>query len=480
MTSPSPVRVRDVQVNGHLDPQLSRWLWMVKWLLLIPHFVVLAALWLAFAVSTAIAFFSILFLGRYPQSLFQFNLGVLRWTWRVGYYGYSALATDRYPPFTLRDVPDYPATLDIAYPHQLSRGLVLVKWWLLALPHYLILAFMVGGTSLVIGQGTSASRAWSVSLGSSGLLGVIVFFAAIALLFTRRYPQGLYDLALGFMRWFFRVLAYCTLMTDQYPPFRLDQGGQEPKTSASAISQVEMDDASDPNRTRRPSAAAPIVALIIGAVALLPALGLMVAGGAAGWLNSQRDASGFVSTGNHAVRTPTAVATAENLDIHFDRDQFAWAIPDEFGTIRIAATPGSGQPIFVGIAQQSDVDAWLAGIAHSHFSTIRNGNLVFDVVPGLPQAPRPAEQGFWEAQAVGTGRQSIQWPVHSGRWAVVIANADGSPGVNADVSIGARIPSLAGVAIVLILGGAMFGLIGLVLIVVAAVGLGRWVSADVH
>ena len=191
MTSPSPVRVRDVQVNGHLDPQLSRWLWMVKWLLLIPHFVVLAALWLAFAVSTAIAFFSILFLGRYPQSLFQFNLGVLRWTWRVGYYGYSALATDRYPPFTLRDVPDYPATLDIAYPHQLSRGLVLVKWWLLALPHYLILAFMVGGTSLVIGQGTSASRAWSVSLGSSGLLGVIVFFAAIALLFTRRYPQGL-------------------------------------------------------------------------------------------------------------------------------------------------------------------------------------------------------------------------------------------------------------------------------------------------
>ena len=175
-----------VEVQARLDEPLSRWLWLVKWLLAIPHHIVLVFLWIAFAVVTVIAFFAILFTGRYPRSLFDFNLGVLRWSWRVGYYTYSALGTDRYPPFSLGEEPDYPATLDIAYPERLSRGLVLVKWWLLAIPQYAIVAVFAGGAAYTADSG----HTWQADGLDGGLIGLLVFFAAIALLFAGRYRAG--------------------------------------------------------------------------------------------------------------------------------------------------------------------------------------------------------------------------------------------------------------------------------------------------
>jgi hypothetical protein len=214
---PHPLRL-----NGELTEPLNRWLWLVKWLLLLPHVIVLAFLWVGFAVVTVVAFFAILFTGRYPQGLFDFNRGVLRWTWRVTYYGYGALGTDRYPPFTLADVPDYPARLELDRPAELSRGLVLVKWWLLALPHYLILAALAGAATVPADDTTQ--RASGV-----GVLALGVLFAGISLLFRGMYPRGLFDLVMGINRWTMRVVVYATLMTDVYPPFRLDQGGDDPR-----------------------------------------------------------------------------------------------------------------------------------------------------------------------------------------------------------------------------------------------------------
>ncbi len=210
-----------LRLEGHLDPDLGRWKWLVKWFLAIPHFVVLAFLWVAFVVLTFVAFFAILFTGRYPRSIFEFNVGVLRWSWRVAYYATSVLGTDRYPPFTLNAV-EYPASLDVAYPEHLSRGLVLVKSWLLAIPHLLIVG------ALTASWGTGGSDDGARFVFSGGLLGLLVTIAVIILLFTGRYPVGLYNLIMGAMRWTYRVIAYVALMTDDYPPFQLDQGGSEP------------------------------------------------------------------------------------------------------------------------------------------------------------------------------------------------------------------------------------------------------------
>jgi hypothetical protein len=148
---------------------------------------------------------------------------VLRWSWRVAYYTYSALGTDRYPPFSLDEEPDYPATLDVAYPERLSRGLVLVKWWLLAIPQYAIVAVFAGGAAYARTGGSG--HTWPADALSGGLIGLLVCFAAITLLVAGRYPKGLYDFVIGMNRWVLRVIAYAALMTDAYPPFRLDQGG---------------------------------------------------------------------------------------------------------------------------------------------------------------------------------------------------------------------------------------------------------------
>ncbi len=223
----SPQSAFPLRLTGELDPDVGRWLWLVKWLLAIPHFIVLVFLWIGFVLSTVVTGFTILFTGRYPRRIFDFNVGVLRWSWRVGFYSYGALGTDRYPPFSLAHDPDYPARLEVDYPERLSRGLVLVKWWLLAIPHYLIIAIFTGGAWSAWGEG----EGWLYAAGG-GLIGLLVLFAGLALLFTSRYPRPLYDFVIGLNRWVFRVIAYAGLMTDTYPPFRLDSGSSEPPAAA--------------------------------------------------------------------------------------------------------------------------------------------------------------------------------------------------------------------------------------------------------
>jgi hypothetical protein len=442
------------RVHGELEPQLSRWLWVVKWLLAIPHFLVLAVLWIAFFGVTVIAFFAILFTGRYPRALFDFNVGVLRWTWRVAFYTYGALGTDRYPPFSLAPEPGYPATFDVDYPERLSRGLVLVKWWLLAIPHYLLVGVFVGSYSW--GRG---GPGWQF-VASLGLIGVLVFFAAVVLLFRGSYPGSIFDFVLGLDRWVLRVAVYAGLMTDRYPPFRLDQGADEPPAVQAAAEVVEGGPAIAPGAPAAPSAvpavrasrwtAGRVILVVLGSIAALIGAGVLAAGVAAIVVDqTQRDEAGFLMSPSETFRSSGYAVVSESARMSFGGQN--WVARRILGTVKIRSK--AIRPVFIGIGPETEVNAYLGTVERSVVKEINRRPGYREEAGGAPSGP-PAAQTFWVASASGAGTQALTWEPKSGDWVAVLMNADGSRGVEADVAIGAELDPLLGFGIgVAVLGG---------------------------
>jgi hypothetical protein len=430
-----------VRVEGRLDPGLSRWLWLVKWLLVIPHYIVLAFLWVAFAVLSVVAFFAILFTGRYPRGIFDFNVGVLRWTWRVGFYAFGANGTDRYPPFTLGEA-DYPAALAIEYPGQLSRGLVLVKWWLLAIPHYIVVGIFIGGGTWIAWH--ADDRAYQFG---GSLVGVLVLIAVVTLLFTGRYPRGIFDLVLGMNRWALRVAAYAGLMTDRYPPFRLDLGGSEPGAIA-----VPDEDAPPP----APWTGGRVLMVIFGSLAALIAAALL-AGGVAAVVVDQvaRDDGGYVMSPTRTYTTGTYALVSERATADLSGPD--WLADDVLSTVQVRGD--SVRPLFIGIGPAAEVDQYLASVPHKELTDLDNGKSV--VIGGRSRPAAPEAQGFW----VATGERAVRWDVRSGDWRAVVMNADRTSGVTADLSIGARLPDLVWYGVgLLAAGGGLLVIAGVLLI----------------
>jgi Domain of unknown function (DUF4389) len=477
---PQPYPVR---IEGQLDTDLSRWLWVVKWILAIPHYILLAFLWLTLLVLTIVAFFAILITGRYPRGIFDFNLGVLRWTWRVAFYSYGALGTDRYPPFTLDDVPDYPARLEVAYPERLSRGLVLVKWWLLAIPQYIVTGIFLGGGSY------AASRVddWFWGIGfETGLIGILVLFAGVALVFTGRYPPGLFDFTLGLDRWVARVAAYVLLMRDEYPPFRLDQGGTEAEglaepTAAVAEAPVPVaGEAAAPAAAVADEPAAPparrgwtggrIALVVVGTIAGLLALGLLVGGCALVAVDqTQRDDDGFVMSPTQDFSTSTYAIVSESADL--DTEGGEWALDTFLGTVRIRSE--SDRPVFVGIGPADEVTRYLGGIERDVVDDLdSSGDPEYSRRSGGAPTGRPGDETFWVASTEGAGERTLEWEPEDGDWQVVVMNEDASRGVSADLSIGAELDSILWIGIGLLLAGALFAA-GCALAITAATRRGR-------
>jgi len=426
-----------VTLEGTLEATLSRWLWLVKWLLVVPHLFVLFFLWVAFLAVSVIAFFSILFAARYPRSLFQFNVGVLRWTWRVWYYSYAVLGTDHYPPFTLADVPDYPAHLDIDYPERLSRGLVLVKWWLLAIPQYLVVGILAGG----------AATAWSGNgrgaWGGGGLIGLLVLIAAVTLTFTGSYPRSIFDFVLGMNRWVVRVVAYATLMTDRYPPFRLDMGGRNVEVSPPQPSApvTEIDPMTAPSTGPSGWTAGRIVALCLGSLLGLVSIGMLAGGGAIAWLDhTQRDTSGYLTSPARTFVTSTYAITTDRINLGNSTDVAPSSI---LGTVRVRATATNpSEPVFIGIGRQDSVDRYLSGVSHVTIASLTGDVTRYHVYAGTAPAVPPTVLSTWVRSAYGPGTQSITWKPSGGAWTVVAMRPDGSRGLSIAADVGATVPAL--------------------------------------
>ncbi|KQZ70361.1 MULTISPECIES: DUF4389 domain-containing protein [unclassified Nocardioides] len=460
-----------VRVDATLQAQLSRWLWLVKWILVLPHYVVLAFLWLAFLVLTVVALVAIVVTGRYPRPIFDFNVGVLRWTWRVAYFSYGALGTDQYPPFSLAERADYPARLEVVHPEHLSRGLALVKWWLLAIPHYLVLGLLIGGGGYAASGAEDRAGGW-------GLVPLLVLVAGVVLLVTGRYPRGIFDLVIGLNRWALRVAAYATLMTDRYPPFRLDQGGDDP-AGRGGHGGADLPD--DSNAAGEDTVAPPkvpsrqawgvgrIVAVIVASVALIGALGLLSGGVTLKVFDEvARDGDGYITSSAVDLRTQGHALVSEEAEIR--NDTTIVDLPKKvIGTVRIEARAPDGE-VFIGIAQRDDVAGYLSGVAHSvvrdPLDEYGDPDYRFTAggAPGIP----PGDSQIWAASAVGSGTQRITFTPREGSWSVVVMNADGTAPLQASVRVGATLPVLDKLASGLLWAGLAF---------LCGGGVGLWLAA---
>jgi hypothetical protein len=468
-----------VRVEGHLEHP-SRGLWLIKWLLVIPHYFVLAFLWIGFFVSALISFFAVLFTGRYPQSLFDFNVGVMRWTWRVEFYAFGANGTDRYPPFTLEDVAVYPARLSIDYPEHQRKGFPLIGWWLAGIPQYLVAGVFMGGGAAAW---TWSNRSWQGPT-YVGLISLLVLVSVIVLLFRGEYPRSIFDFILGLNRWVLRVFAYAAVMTPVYPPFRVDGGEDEPggtfTVTAPAVAESPTPPTQNPpddtlgrptagteethvpppdaTAARRPERWGPgrVIALVAASILALVSLGLLATGGTGIVLDqTQRDASGYIMTSTEPYSTSTYALVSGSYRGGTSGDWFVNR--DLIGTVKVRVS--SSRPAFIGIGPENAVNTYLSRVAYARGSSLTTPSGDFHTHRGGAPAALPGAQTFWSASSTGAGHQVLTWKPQAGNWRIVLMNADASAGVTSDVSIGAKLPHLLTIAIVAAGGGLMLLLI---------------------
>ncbi len=200
METAAPIGDYPVKFDVEYPERLSRLLNNIPYLktiLVIPHIIIMLFLLIGAFVVQFIAWWAILFTGRYPRGMFDFYVNVQRWNLNIGTY--TGMLRDEYPPFSGEAGGYPPVTYTVEYPEKLSRLLNNIPYlkFILVIPHIVVLVFLAIGAI------------------------VVQFIAWWAILFTGKYPRGLFDYTVGVTRWGTRVQAYTSYMTDEYPPFSM-------------------------------------------------------------------------------------------------------------------------------------------------------------------------------------------------------------------------------------------------------------------
>jgi len=214
-----------------------------------------------------------------------------------------------------------------------------------------------------------------------------------------------------------------------------------------------------------------VILIVLGSIGVLFGLALLAGGGFLLWADRTQREDGYLTTPTERFATPTYGLTRTRLEV--DTDGAGWVLNDSwFGKIRIRGESPGAKTLFMGIGPEADVAKYLGTVAHANVEDIDFDPFRVTYLPvtgGAPQGP-PTEQGFWAASASGVGTQTLTWKVRDGDWSVVVMNADGSPGVDANVSAGAEAPFLSPLGWSLLGGGFVLLLVSVGLIAVGLRG----------
>jgi hypothetical protein len=209
-----------------------------------------------------------------------------------------------------------------------------------------------------------------------------------------------------------------------------------------------------------------IALVVTGSLASLLAAGLLSIGGLALWGDSQKDSDGYLSTDTHQFEAGTRALATENLDV--DLGQADWvAQSNDLGKARVQVESRDDKPVFVGIARTSDVADYLQGVAHSTLTDVSTSpfEAEYDQHAGDRRPVAPADSNIWAESQQGSGKQTLNWEIDDGDWSVVVMNADGSAGVDADVSTGAELPFLSALGWTAVGSGGFVLVVGIALLV---------------
>ena len=186
-----------------------------------------------------------------------------------------------------------------------------------------------------------------------------------------------------------------------------------------------------------------IALAVTGALATLIATALVAGGALALWGDSQKNDDGYLTTETHRFEADTRALATDNLDVDLGGADWA-AETDDLGKLRVSAESRDGKPLFVGVARTSDVERYLADVPYTTVDDVEVSPFDADYTrhAGNRHPVSPEHAGIWSASNQGSGRQTVDWEIEDGDWSIVVMNADGSLGVDADVRAGADVPYL--------------------------------------